>query len=191
MIAHISSGVAGTGFLDADTTIGRHRLRADTHRRGDRAVGSGRGHVAAQADPLTALRPDRRRGSGAAHARSRTGHRPREPLAPIGHSEGLRTEKHGQAGELRITLSEPDPPLSVVPEFTVLGFAVDPHQRPKDWRATLLATRSDRSRQVTRWQMAGCLLGKGVVMSAAGRVYKRCGCLNPDTRRRWGIHFPG
>ena len=30
----------------------------------------------------------------------------------------------------------------------------------------------------------GCLLGKGALMSVSGRVYKRCGCLNPDTRRR-------
>lgn len=27
-------------------------------------------------------------------------------------------------------------------------------------------------------------------MSVRGRVYKRCGCLNPDTRRGWGIHCP-
>ena len=27
-------------------------------------------------------------------------------------------------------------------------------------------------------------------MSVGGRVYKRCGCLNPDTRRRWGSHCP-
>ena len=27
-------------------------------------------------------------------------------------------------------------------------------------------------------------------MSVGGRVYKRCGCLNPGTRRRWGIHCP-
>ncbi|HZD15789.1 MAG TPA: hypothetical protein VE196_11840, partial [Pseudonocardiaceae bacterium] len=27
-------------------------------------------------------------------------------------------------------------------------------------------------------------------MSVPGRVYKRCGCLNPDTRRRWGSHCP-
>jgi hypothetical protein len=35
----------------------------------------------------------------------------------------------------------------------MLSFAVDPHQRPKDWHATLRTTRSDRSRQVTlgRW----------------------------------------
>ncbi len=27
-------------------------------------------------------------------------------------------------------------------------------------------------------------------MSASGRVYKRCGCLNPETRRPWGVHCP-
>ena len=27
-------------------------------------------------------------------------------------------------------------------------------------------------------------------MSVPGRVYKRCGCLNPGTRRRWGSHCP-
>ncbi|MCA1694763.1 MAG: site-specific integrase, partial [Actinobacteria bacterium] len=27
-------------------------------------------------------------------------------------------------------------------------------------------------------------------MSVPGRVYKRCGCLNPDTRRPWGSHCP-
>jgi hypothetical protein len=27
-------------------------------------------------------------------------------------------------------------------------------------------------------------------MPVSGRVYKPCGCLNPDTRRRWGIDCP-
>jgi hypothetical protein len=91
--------------------------------------------------------------------------------------------------ELRVTLLKRDPPLSVVPEITMVSFALDPHQCPRT--GVPRCGRPDRADRGRRLLLdSGGLLGKGVVMSVPGRVYKRCGCLNPDTRRRWGSHCP-
>ncbi len=83
--------MAGTGLLDADTTIGRHRLGADAHRQCDRAAGNAIGPLVTGA-VMYPLRCGQIGAAGLALLTLALGPAiVRELLTPIGHSEELRT----------------------------------------------------------------------------------------------------